>query len=244
MNKHKIKQKFLFGLIATLGFAPSLISADTLNLSGINSNYLQQVSVTYLGNTQNEYAGGISGNLNGGLNQVFFCYDIAHSINVPAVYTVNLFGPTASFPSYLGLPNTFNLQVASSLISNANVASFSNVNQYSGLQLAIWSILYNWTPTSQSTSLNGANFSSAATGDLLNAAQGFLALAQSLVNNGTYTNTGNVLMLVNATDSSGNVVQTLGAEVNVPEPSTYLILGSTLFAIAVGARKRKTQISA
>lgn len=234
-----LKKKLLITMIATLGFIPGgIYAAESLNLDSINGNYLQQVNITYNGNSATDWVGGLTGNLNGGLNQFFFCYDISHNINVPGSYLVNLFGPTSSFPSYLNLSPTFNLQVASSLLANANIGSFSNVNQYSGLQLAIWSILYNWTPSSQSGSLNGANFSSAASGDLLAQAEAFLAQAQGLVTSGQYVNTGNIQLLVNANNSENGVVQSLAGSVEVPEPSTYLLLGSALMAAAVCAKRR------
>lgn len=234
-----LKKKLLVTLIASLSLIPIGVSAaESLNLNSINSNYLQQVSVTYQGHTSTDWVGGLSGTLNGGLNQFFFCYDISHSINAPGSYLVNLFGPTASFPSYLNLSSTFNLQVASSLLANANIGSFSNVNQYSGLQLAVWSILYNWTSASQSTTLNGPNFSAAVSGDLLNQAQNFLAQAEALVNSGQYADTGNIQLLVNANNTPNSVSQTLAGAVEVPEPSTYLLLGSALMAAAVCAKRR------
>lgn len=242
MNKLSMKKSLLIAMVATLGFSPGLTASETMNLNGVNNNYLQQIPVTYNGNTSTDFVGALTGSINGGLSQFFFCYDISHPINVPGSYMVDLFGPTASFPSYLGLPSTFNLQAAASMINAVNPASLSNVNQFAGLQLAIWSILYNWTPSSQSTSVNGPNFSASITGDTLTNAQNYLQIAADLVASGQYTDTGNLKLFVNANASEGNVTQTLvGLGVDVPEPSTYVILASALFMAAYLQRQRKAK---
>jgi len=242
MKKLNLKQctSAIAALIMTLGFIPSLAASEALNLDGINSNYLQQESITFNGSTSNDYTGAITGTL-GGVSGFFFCYDLANTISIPGNYQVNPTSPTASFPAYLGLSPTFNLQVASSLLNSLNLSSFTNVNQFTGLQLAIWSVLYNWTSSSQSTNLNGAHFSSTVTGAALTNAQTFLADALALVNSGHYTNTGGWQVLVNANDSPGYVTQTLTGMVT-PEPETYLLLGSFLL-MAGYCCKRKWGIS-
>lgn len=230
MKNLHFKKNFtaLAAITMTFGVLPSL-AAETMNLNGINSNYVQQESVTYNGNTATDYVGTVTGTLNGDMTQFFFCYDLTNSITVPGNYQVNTFSPTASFPSYLGLPNTFNLQTATSLLNSINLNSLTNVNQFIGLQSAIWSILYNWTSTSQSTNPNGAHFSSSTlSGAALTYAETYLANAETLINS---PNFGDWQILVNANDSPGNVTQTLvgmDPPINAPEPQTYLVLGSFL----------------
>jgi len=228
-------------LLASLAISFPAFSSQTLQLNGIDSNYIQPVSITFNNNTESVYTGAITGSL-GGFNPIFFCYDLSHNINVPGTYSVNPTSPSASFPNYLGLSSAFNLQVVSSLLNNANVGSFTSVNQYSGLQLAIWSILYNWTPSSHSTTTLGTAtdpFSSSVTGAVLSDALGFLSTANTFVTDNTYsTSFGGVQVLVNANDSEGNVTQTL-AGIQVPEPQTYLILGTLSVLVLAVARKKK-----
>ena len=222
-----------------------LMASDSMSLDGINSNYMQQESITFNNVSSNVYTGGITGTLGNGLNQFFFCYDISHSISVPGTYNVNLISPSATnIPSYLSLSSNFNLEVASSLLNHVNLGSFTSVNQFSGLQLAMWSILYNWTPTSTPTNTLGTSsnvFSSSATGDTLSDALADLQLAQSFVANNTYsTSFGNVNLLANTNDSQGNVTQTLGGSVATPEPQTYILLGTFITLFACYAKRRQT----
>ena len=148
----------LVATIATLWLTHASAS-EPLDLNGIDLNVIQQESITFSGNTENVYTGAITGTLNG-VSGFFFCYDLNNLIQVPGNYQVNLVSPSStSLPSYLKLPSTFNLQVASAMLNNTNIAGFTSVNQYTGLQLAVWSILYNWTSTNHpTTTLNGTNF--------------------------------------------------------------------------------------
>lgn len=233
-------------LVAATALVYSLpVFADNMDLNGINSNYMNTETVTYNNGvtnfTENVYSGGITGTLDSQATQFFFCYDLLHDINVPGNYVVNVTSPSASLPSYLGLSSTFNLQVASALLNNVNFNAFTSANQFDALQLALWSILYNWTTTSQSTTTLGtssnvfsvSNVSSTVNSDAL----GFLSLAESYITNGTYaTAGGNVSLMVNSSDSSGNVIQTL-AGISTPEPGTYALLGSFL-AMAIFCMKR------
>lgn len=240
MNSQQIKRCSLVVMTMLMLGATPAFAQEAMNLDGINSNYLQQVNITFNGNSENVYSGAITGTLGGGPSQYFFCYDLNNLIDVPGNYTVNALSPTSSFPSYLQLPSNFNLEVAASLLNNVNLPTFSNVNQFSGLQLAIWSILYNWTPTSQPTTLSGTgttNFSSSVTGDILSDAQSDLNLALNYVANPT-SSMGNWQVLVNANDAPGSVIQTL-VGVGTPEPGTYLTLSSFLIIAGLSYRKLK-----
>jgi hypothetical protein len=237
----------LSSLIMTLGFVPSLAASQAMDLNGLNGNYVEQEGLTFTPvgggspSTQTDYVGAVTGTLGGGATEFFFCYDLSNLINAPGNYQVNPTAPTASFPSYLGLQlNSFNLKVTSTLLNSLNLSSFTKADQFAGLQLAIWSVLYNWTSSAQSMTLNGSNFSTTASGDALADANAFLATAYSIAQSGQF-NTGNWEVLVNANDSPGNVIQTLGGMVT-PEPGTYLLLGSFLL-MGSYSYKRKSGIN-
>ncbi len=146
-------------------------------LNGINSNYIQPESIVFQGTHESVYTGAITGSLGTKTGQFFFCFDLAHPINVPGSYSVNETNPSATLPSILNPPSKFTTEIAASLVNHANVSSFGNTNQYAGLQLAVWSILYNWSATSHPSSTLGTTsntFSSSATGAVLTDALGFL----------------------------------------------------------------------
>ncbi len=239
MSKGLRKFSVAAATLATLCFSSSYAQVP-MDLSGLNSTYIQPETITFDGNTSSVYTGAITGTLNGGVSQFFFCYDLSHVINVPGNYLVNITSPsTPNLPSYLQLAPTWNLEVASSLLNNANIAGFgTDTAKYSGLQLAVWSILNNWQQGNSATyTLNGSVFSTSATGNVLTDAMNFLALA------GNYTSDpsgsfGSWNLMINANDSPGNVVQTL-VGMTVPEPGTYILLGSFLGIVFLAFKRRQ-----
>lgn len=235
-----------FAITATV-YALPVFGSDTMDLNGINSNYMNTESITYNNGstdfTENVYSGGITGSLDSQATQFFFCYDILHDITVPGNYLVNVTSPGASLPSYLGLSSTFNLQVASALLNNVNFNAFTSANQFDALQLAMWSILYNWTTTSQPTNTLGTSsnvFSVNGVSSIVNSdALAFLNQAEGYVANGTYVAAGaGVNLLINTSDSQGNVIQTIGG-ITSPEPETYLLLISFLAVAAFGMKRNR-----
>jgi hypothetical protein len=237
----------LAAVIASFGILSSLSAANPIPMditAGIDSPYLEQVPIVFNSISTSVYAGGIQGTLNGGLSQFFFCFDLNHDISVPGNYSVNFTSPSATLSPYLMLSSTFNLEVAASLVNNANIASFgNNYDKYVGLQLALWSVLYNWTSTNHPTNTLGTTsnpFSSTVTGDILTDALNFLTLANTFVVDNTYsTSYGDYGLLVVSTDAPGNVTQTLVGQLPTPEPTTYLMLGSFLLLGMLAYRRKQ-----
>jgi hypothetical protein len=244
-----MKRNYLCGSIAlifmtmTAWSAPSY-GSEPLTL-GSSTSLLENVPIIFNGTSETVLTGGIQASLNNGLSQVFFCYDLSHTINVGGNYFVNLQSPNFSNPpSYLLLPPAFNLEVAASLMNNANFGSFTSVDQYAALQLAMWTILYDWnqgSPSSFITTLgtNTTEFSAlTVTGNLLSEAQNFLT--QALGYTSDPNSYGGVQLLINANDSQESVIQTIGG-ITTPEPKTYLILGSCLAFVLAFKRQRLNQ---
>ena len=225
--------------------------ADSMYINGFSSQpYLEQISITYNGNNETVYTGGISGTLNGN-NTVFFCYDLNHTINVSQSYTATLLSPTTSNLNSLAsngnymLPSVSNtgwssVQVATAFLNSLNLSSITTADQYTALQLAIWTVLYDWTqgntpntPTGNFTAHNlSSNIGSLLT-SYLNLAEAF-ASGQNL-NFGSWD-----LVLSGPSDSPNQVLIGMSA----PEPQTYLLLGSLLSATLYYAKQKKyTQLN-
>lgn len=210
--------------------APSLYAADTIKVKGINSNLMKKVTIQFNGKQSTVYAGALKGTFNGN-NTYFFCYDLNHSIKVPGNYTVTVLNPaSSSFPSNLLLPSAFNIQVATSMLNTTNLSAFTSVNQFTAMQLAIWTILYDWSP-GVTPNLNTGKCKSGfcvpgASGALLANANMYLATARSFATsfpNGQ--SLGNWQLLSSMKGSHMNQVL-IG--VGTPEPGTYILLLSLL----------------
>ncbi len=238
----KIAFSLAIGWIA-LSTAPSFAAVGSLHLDKINSTFIRPETVIFNGNQQTIYTGGITGQFNGGATGFFFCFDLGHNIAVPGSYAVFQTSPSAALPAYLNMAGPFNREIAASLINHADVASFGNdTNKYSALQLAIWSILYNWSAANHPDNTLGTAsdpFSAPGlTNPTLADALAFLHLAQNYIGNPSYDT---LKMMVDANNSpDGHISQTL-VGVGTPEPETYLILGSCLLLVGFKLRKRTLQ---
>ncbi len=242
MNKTSICTAAVSALMTISSFA-----SVPMNVNGINPTIITPEPIIFNGNSESAYSGATTGTLNGGSTEFFFCVDLRNEIFVPGNYSVNMVNPkTSGLPAFLGLSSPFNLTVATSLLNNANVPSFGNdTAKYAGLQLAVWSIVYNWTSTNHPTNTLGtaANLFSApgVTGQTLTDALSFLGIADSLVTNNTYnTAFGKWRLLINSGNSPGHVVQTL-VGVTAPEPGTYATLCSFLLIGAFAFKRQKAK---
>lgn len=248
-------------VVLTAWIAPTYASS-LLQIDGINSTYLQQELIHFNGNYEVVYTGGITGTDNG-VSQFFFCFDLNHVIDVPGTYTANPTDPkTVGLPSYLQLASPFNLQVAAAMVNRADIATFgTNTNEWVGLQAAVWSVIYNWTPTNHPAGTLGtvsdpfsiSSLNSIALADALT----FLSIAEGLLPLDAYkTNYGNWVLMINTLDSPSNVIQTIVTSpppfttppspppIPSPEPQTYLMLGTFLALGALGFRRRETNVCA
>jgi hypothetical protein len=194
---------------------------------------------TLLNNGNGIYVGALQGTLSG-VNTLFFCYDLNHDTpSLPASYVTNVVSPGSSALqttySSFGLQPTFNFTVAAALENSLNVGSL-DANHLAALQLAIWSILYNWTSSSQplnlGTSPSSGFYATGVPSNISNDAIAYLTQAQGYVSN---PNWGNVKILINSQDKT----QVLGGGVGTPEPQTYLLMGSMLLVALVLFRKQK-----
>ena len=225
----------------------SSFAALPMTMDGFNPTFITPQPIIFNGNSESAYSGATTGTLNGGATEFFFCVDLRHNISVPGNYSVNIVNPnTAGLPAYLGLSSPFNLGVATSLLNNANIPSFGNdTSKYAGLQLAVWSIAYDWTASYHPTNTLGtaADLFSApgVTGQTLADALNFLSIAEGFVLNNTYNSSfGAWRLLINSSDRPGHVNQTL-VGVTTPEPGTYLVLCSFLLVGAFAFRRQRMQ---
>jgi hypothetical protein len=223
-------------------FSNTSVFADSMDLNSIGSSPLENVQVNFNGQSETLPTGAITGSLNGN-NTYFFCYDLNHDIGVPNSYTATAFSPSYSgFPSNLLLSGTFNLQVAASMINNVFPSiSTTNIDQYAGLQVAIWTVLYDWSQGNTP----GLNTSNCSTGFCVPGLSSSIAsyanadLAQAglfAANFPSGQNFGNWYVFTST--NNGNVNQTL-IGLGAPEPQTYMILGSLLATTLCRSQLRK-----
>ncbi len=238
-----------FTLTLTTGLASlcaaTAFASSSLSLDGINPTYMQTVPVVFQGNPVSEYAGGITGSLSAQPSNFFFCVDLRHTISIPGNYSVDLVNPSTPLAPYLQLASPFNMQVAASLLNNANIPSFgTNTDQYTAMQLALWSIVYNWTPSNHPTNTLGTAldvFSAPGVVDpnILSNAFNFLSIAEGFVLNNTYGSSyGNYRVLLDVNNQPGNIRQAL-LGVTTPEPETYLVMASFLLIGMFAFKRRK-----
>jgi hypothetical protein len=204
-------------------FSSTYAFTDTLEVNGINNNLMQSLTIDFNGAQETIWVGALKGNLNGNTSY-FFCYDLNHTISVPNTYTATVLSPSSSsFPSNLLLP------------------SFSTVNQYSGLQLAIWTVLYDWSP-GVTPNLNTSNCSTGfcvpgASSSLISNANTYLAEARSFA--ASFPNgqsLGNWELL---SSMDGSHINQVLIGMGAPEPQTYMILGSLLATTLCASQLRK-----
>jgi hypothetical protein len=221
-------------------FSSTYAFTDTLEVNGINNNLMQSLTIDFNGAQETIWVGALKGNLNGNTSY-FFCYDLNHTISVPNTYTATVLSPSSSsFPSNLLLPSSFNIQVATSMVNTA-FHSFSTVNQYSGLQLAIWTVLYDWSP-GVTPNLNTSNCSTGfcvpgASSSLISNANTYLAEARSFA--ASFPNgqsLGNWELL---SSMDGSHINQVLIGMGAPEPQTYMILGSLLATTLCASQLRK-----
>jgi hypothetical protein len=225
----KFNKFILSAFLLMSAVLPYSLSADTMSLSSIGSSPLQQELIYFNHSSETVYAGGIAGTLNGGLSQLFFCIDLNNNINVPGTYTVTPTSPSANVSPSFQLSPAYNRQVVAALLNSVNPNSFStNVDELTGLQLALWNILYNTSnPFVLGTSQTADIFavSSSVPSNIISFAENFLTDAEGVNPN----NTGNWLMMLNSTPNTQSLIG-----LGVPEPSTYALMGGFLFLGTIG----------
>lgn len=242
-------RKLSFAIVATL-MTMSCVSSyasTPLQLDSLNPTYIQQEPIKFDGNNQITYSGAFTGTLGSQASNFFFCVDLRHLINLPGNYSVDLVNPNVSLPAFMQLGNPFNMQVAASLLNHADIPSFgTDTAQYTAMQLALWSIVYNWTTSYHPTNTLGSVTDLFSTPNLVDPtilanAYGFLGLAETFVLNNTYSSSyGNWRLLVNSNNTPGNIKQVL-IGVTTPEPETYLIMATFLGIGMLRFRKKAPQ---
>lgn len=220
--------------------------ADSMTINDLSSQpNLSVVNITFSGNTYDSYAGTILGTLNGN-STTFFCYDLNHNIT-PGSYAVTVLSPTtsnlntiASSGNYM-LPPVSNtgwssIQVATAFLNSLNLSTITTVDQSTALQLAVWTIIYDWTQGNTPNLPTGTFTANNLSGNLSALLTNYLNLAQAFAS-GQNLNFGNWNIILSGPSNSPNQVL-IGLA--APEPQTYLLLGSLLtVTICVAQRKRK-----
>jgi hypothetical protein len=237
-------------LIFLMGIGTSVsVYADTIQVNGINNYLMEPVNIEFNGAKKDIYVGALKGTFDG-KNTYFFCYDLNHTITVPGTFTATVLNPgSSSFPSNLLLPSSFNIQVATSMLNTTNLSTFTNVNQFAGMELAIWTVLYDWskgvTPNLNTGTCTTGFCAPGVSSALITDANMYLATARSFA--ASFPNgqsLGNWQLLSSVTGTHTNQVL-IGLGVGVPEPHDYILLGSmlclTLFT--VGFKKHSSKIA-
>ncbi len=222
----------------TLGFAAlgfSSLGAQTLSLQN-DLTHGDTVTVNAYGKSVNAYAGAIVGGVSGGAAQYFFCYDLTHELAaLPASYSVDILSPAAlssSLLSYLSTSQT-NISTAITLLNSLNLATLTS-HELAGVQLATWTILADWTSSSQVSTLpnsSGNFYVTNANSSAIAAANSYLTTAKGIYSSGKF-NLGDYKLFANTTMSNSQVL------VGLPEPKTYLLLGACL-ALVILMKKRQ-----
>lgn len=235
-------------LFLLVGWASS-IQAETLNLNNTvlsqPPNYIQ--SVNYNGSNHGEYIGLIGGQVGGSSSQ-FFCFDINQSIYINTNYSVmavnasyaglaGLMGATPEIagPGSSAADKTLRIEQAASVLQSQLSSVVFNNAASAGMQLAIWSILYNQTIPSLIT--DGAQFSAVGPIDsnVQNYANQFLGSVENFAN--PQFSDYNQIPFYVYLDGNNQIVggiQVLGG-VGVPEPGSYLSLCGFLTVIGLCA---------
>jgi len=245
------KAKLLILSMAVCLGGLSSLAAQTTAVENLNGNY-PTYNVFFNGSVQ-QFNGSVGGGPVGGtintLNAVFFCFDLNHDINVTTNYTVNVLSPTqgnlaglSGFSSYfVNVASPTNVQIATTLLAN-NYSESLSTNQINALQLAIWAILYDWNGSNQPTDISNSGAGifyvnsglGSGAGSIGSYLSSYLVTAQGY-NSGNFT-TGAWNLLYDP--SSTNPWQTLEG-MTVPEPQTYLLMGSLLAFSSCYMRKKK-----
>ncbi len=230
---------------ATL-FSPTAIATNTLSLTSYGSTTKSE-SFTYNGSSQSSVpTGAIFGSV-AGLSQLFLCADVPQGIAIPGTYTMNVISPTTLFNVPGSHQTVYSQQMAATLVnlehavltapSPLNAPTASQLNALTALNLAEWSVLYNWTDKAHvnATTLDGSNFSMPFLWSLFNPTINSLALSY-LGAAAAYTNNPNSDGVVFFQDNFGD--QVLMGYLPAPEPSTYLLLGSAISFAFFTQRRR------
>lgn len=224
-------------------FTQGNVFADTFQVNGINNNLMETLNVKFNGASESISVGALKGSLNG-ITTYFFCYDLNHTISVPNTYTATLLNPaSSSFPSNLQLPSSFNIQVATSMLNSTNLATFSNVNQFAGLQLAIWTVLYDWskgvTPNLITTNCTTGFCIPGASSTLIADANAYLSLARPFAT--SFPNGQSLGNWVLVSSMNGSHINQVLIGLGAPEPQTYLLLGCLLAATFFAVKNKKNE---
>ncbi len=242
--------KALFTLVTSSAFiclalfSQTLVATQTMILNSYGSTTKPE-SFTYNGHFEsNVPTGAIYGSV-AGLSQLFLCADIPEPISVPGTYNVNVVAPSTLFSVPGSHQTSYSQQMAATLVNlersvltaptPLNSPTSAQLDALTALNLAEWSILYNWTDLAHvnSSTLNGTNFSMPTSWPSLNPSTNALALsylgaAAALANNPSWEG------VVFLQDNQQN--QVLVGVLPAPEPTTIFLLGSGL---AMGLLKRK-----
>jgi hypothetical protein len=219
-------------IAGTALFSPS-IQAATISLDNGILNSTVSASINGGSSFFTVPAGVWIGTVNG-IGSQFFCYDINQDITVPGNYNVTaVLANNPSLPSFMAaIPATTTpkIEVAAALLqSQLSTVLGNNVNA-AGMQLAIWSVLYN--PTIPTNITMGSVFQASGSDalNILQAANTYLADA-SLNQNPTLSQYSSIPFFLQSDGSQivGGVQAVVG--VSAPEPKTYMVLGGFLLLI-------------
>jgi hypothetical protein len=231
---------FALGAIALVGGVASQAKAD-INYT-ISDATLEYVNVEY-NNTaySGVLAGGIGITASGSSSTyVSVCTDFMGSLYLGNTYQYAAPVPTANalpdgynpYPNWAQVPAAA-IQNAATLFANFHSALTSGYDSAAGLQLAIWTVLYDSTAVGSFNNGSGALFQTSGTGGAYDQEAAFLSALSSLPANP------NVDILMPDPDNSGNgnnpdgnVPQGLLIYAPVPEAST--VITATLLLLSFG----------
>lgn len=205
---------FAICLAATAALSGSAF-ADNLKYTGMDRADAITASISVNGSSFYTVMAGQLNFTDGTSSIDTYCADAASMLNGGSFYSYT--------PATLDLSASSNLSLAGRIAANSFAAA-TTADQQAGLQLAIWSALYNGGP---SFDANGANFKvTGVNANALNFASTYFS-----------TNTDPGDKLVTYFGSSANGAQSQLTVAPVPEPFTMLTLGAG--ALAFGLRRRR-----
>lgn len=241
---------FLLSVVAVFGsFAPNL-QAETLNLNTTAfsqpPNYFQ--SVYYNGGNQSEFIGIIGGHI-GGVSSQFFCFDVNQSVSLNTNYSVmavnasyaglpGLMGATPAIAGATQADKTLRIEQAASVLQSQLGVVANNNAASAGMQLAIWSILYNNTIPTDIGSGSEFRTNGAVNSAVLPYANQFLALANNF--SAPQLSDYDQIPFYVYLNGSGQITAgtQILAGVPVPEPGTYLTMASFMGLIGLCAYRK------
>ncbi|MGE3956420.1 MAG: PEP-CTERM sorting domain-containing protein [Vicinamibacterales bacterium] len=244
-------KKVLFLFLLALPFSAVPASASTMLFNGeIGQNVTIYGPGTLAGSGLNTIAGAAQVSTNGGVNWFdAYCVDLQHFINPHGSfsYTLDSMSNWGSSGTGVAGPNSVvptAWQQAAWLYSNyASVASASGAYYRAALQLSIWEVLYdtgnfNILALGDAQGFRASNVSSlaaAAANTMLTALQGTTAAVLSAYDANWYR-TANPTNNPNYTQDFMANARYTPPPPAVPEPSSFLLLGTGVLGL-LGARR-------